>query len=173
MQAQQARNYSFAEEQATLSDMNAAKDDGDTLQPNEVGEIAAVEIGAPDNGVYSEYELISLGGIPDDQLKTKKSRLDGNLQNESDADVPTSTKVRFRITDKRRSTTYDSTRWFDKSELEAGSVENLPVMEWAGWEDAVFGKEGRVIVIEARNPSTSFNISVSNSSVEFPFIGAY
>lgn len=173
MQVQAAQNYSFAEEIGTLADMDAGKDSGDTLQTNEVGEVAKVEIGAPSKGVYSEYELVSLGGIPDAQLRTKKARVDADLQNGSDADVPASTKMRLRITDKRRSTTYASTRWFDKSEVEASSVENLPVLKWAGWQEAKFAKEGRIIVMEVRNPSSSFNVEESNSTLEFPFIGAY
>lgn len=173
MQRENANQYQFAEENGTLSDMDAGKDDGDTLQANEVGEIAKVEIGAPDKGVYSEYERLSLGGIPDDQLRTKKARVEGDLQNGSAADVPSGTKVRLRITDKRRSSTFASSRWFDKSEIEAANIENLAVYNWPGWQQAVFGKEGRVVVLEARNPSSSFNISTANSSFEFPFIGAY
>jgi hypothetical protein len=173
MNSEKANDYDFAEETGTLSDMDAGKDDGATIGSGEVGEIAKVEIGETGKGIYSEYERLALGGIPDSQLKTKKSRVDGNLQNASAADVPKSTKVRFRITDKRRSRTYSESRWFDKSELEAGSIENLPLLEWEGWDDAVFGKAGRVLVLEARNPSSSFNIDTSNSDTEFPFIGGY
>jgi len=173
MQQENAQQFQFAEESGTLTDMSASKDDGDSLAAGEVGEIAQVEIGAPGNGVYSEYQRVSFGGIPDSQLKTKKARVQGDLQNGSDADVPQSTKVRLRLTDKRRSTSYDSTRWIDKSEIETSSIENLALLQWSGWRKAVFGKEGRVIVLEARNPSSSFNVSTSNSSFEFPFIGAY
>lgn len=178
MPRENPRNYDFAEETATLSDMNAGKDDTADLGAGEVGEIASVEISAPGNGVYSEYERIALGGQPDPQLRTKKSRLDGDLQGDQDndgtiEDVPASTKLRLRITDKRRSKTFSETRWFDKSELEASNVENLPVLPFPGFKKATFGGDGRVIVAEVRNPSSGVSVSVSDSTLEFPFIGAY
>lgn len=173
MQVERASQYDFAEESGTLSDMNAGKDDGDTLQSGEVGELAKVEIADSGQGIFSEYERLSLGGVPDPQLRTKQARVDGDLQNSTPADVPDGTKVRIRITDKRRSRTFAETRWFDKSEVEAASIENLPVLRWAGWEDATFGGSGRIVVIEVRNPSSSFNASYADSSFEFPFIGAY
>lgn len=172
-----AQNYDFEEDRGTLADMNAGKDAGGTIDAGDVGELAEVELGAPDQGVYSEFDVLSLGGIPDAQLQTKQARVDGNLQGDQDGDgtlddVPAGTKVRLRLTDKRRNKTYDSSRWMDKSEIQAGSIENLPVLKWDGRNGrAEWVGEGRVIVLEGRNASSSFVVSVADSTFEFPFIG--
>jgi hypothetical protein len=164
-------NYRFNTEEGYLSDMDAAKDSGDSLSANTVGEIAEVELGETGKGPFSAYGLLALGGFPDDNLRTREGRLEGDLQNGSDADVPSGTRVRIRLTDKNRERTFDKTRWFSKKEVEASNIENLPVIPFPGAKNAEWIQEGRVLVVEAKNPSTSFNMDASNSSLDFPFVG--
>jgi hypothetical protein len=164
-------DYQLVTEEGYLSDMNAGKDSGDTLDSNTVGEIAEVELGEQDSGPFSAYYIFALGGFPDSQLKTRQGRVEATLQNGSAAACPDGTRVRVRLTDKNRERTFDKTRWMTKSEVEASNIENLPFLEFDGPKSAEWIKEGRVVLIEAKHPSQQFNMSQSNSSFDFPFVG--
>lgn len=171
-------DYDLSVEEGHLSDMNAAKDDGTDISANTVGEIAEVELGESDAGPFSAYYIAALGGFPDERLQTRQARIEGTLVSDNDADADgnpdataAGTRVRLRVTDKNRERTFDKTRWYNKSEVEASNIENLPFLKFGSATEADWFKEGRVLVLEAKNPSSSFNIAVANSSLDFPFVG--
>lgn len=174
MQEENPTEYEFAEEEGSAADMNSATFDGSTTIPSgEVGEIMKVELGAPNNGVFSEYERFALGGIPDSQLRTRKARVEGDLQTNANGDANDADRIRLRIRKKRGGETIAETRWYKKTEVEASNTENLPLLEFDGVDDATWAREGRVLVIEGRNPSSAVDIDFANSTLEFPFVGAY
>lgn len=167
-------SYQYAEEEGTAAEMNSGTFDGATTIPQgEVGELRKVELGDTGQGVFSEYQRLALGGVPDKNTRTRKARVSGNLQTNADADASDSVRIRFRVRKKRGGDTITETRWFRKTELEASNVENLPLLEFEGIDAETWAKEGRMLVIEARNPAGAVDVDYANSTTEFPFVGAY
>lgn len=172
MAAEGAGKFDWSQERGAISSMDAGKDDGSSIGGDgTVGELAKVELGDPDHGPFSEFYRLALGGYTDSQLRTKQGRLEANLQNSTPADVPDGTELRVRLTDKQRDHTYAKTRWIGKSEYEASNIENLPIMQFEGFDEAEFIRQGRVVVLEWRNLQQAAAPSLADSTGQFPFIG--
>jgi hypothetical protein len=165
-----ANDYDYQADTFRLANMNDGQEHNTSLSAGRVGELAEVELGTSDQGKFSEYFILGLGGFPDSQLRTKRGRVDGDLQDGGDGDVPASTEVRVRLTDKQRSKTYAQSRWYDVDEVEASNIENLPTLRFPGLDEAEFVREGRVVVVEVR-AQTSFTPHRGNSTLKFPAVG--
>lgn len=167
----EAQNASYEQRTGHSSNMDNGGAHNTQLAQNEVGELYEVELGQASAGEFSEFFLLALGGFPDSQLRTQQSRVEGNLQTDADADAADTVQARIRLTDKQRDVTYAKTRWYSKTELEASNDENLPVLEFQGFEDAEFIREGRIAVIEVMDPTGTVTLGSDHSRVDFPFVG--
>lgn len=172
-QQEDPSNRQWEEERAYLASFDAGKDDNSSMDAGQVAEIAEVDLGQDQAGIFSEFDRMALGGRPDDQLQTRAGRASGDLQDGGDTDVAAGTNVRIRITDSRRNQTYAKTPWMEASSVEASSIENLPVMQFEGFDEAFFAKEGRVFVFESRNMRQSHTIATTNTNFDFPVVGGY
>jgi hypothetical protein len=168
-----ASGYQFEEEVGDLASMDSGINDGQQLEAGQVGEIAEVEIGNPGHGAFSSYERFALGGIPDEYEDTDAAKVEGNLQDDTDADVASGTKVRLRLTDKNRSRTIESTKWISKSSIEETDPGKRTALKFEGINRAEWIKEGRIVVLEARNQRGTVTVATANSTFEFPFVGAF
>lgn len=168
-----ANQYDFDNESGFLASMDNGRDAGNEIQTGVPAEMASVEVGEPGKGVFSEYYVLAFGGFPDSQLKTGSARVFGDIQDDANADVPAGTQMRLVITNKQRDNVIDRTRWYDVgSEVESTDVENRPVLEFSGLNNAKWAKEGRVIAVQVRNQRTTFTVDSSgNSSLQFPLVG--
>lgn len=165
--------YQFEKESGFLAEMESAKDDGDTLEAGVVGEIASQEIGGSDAGSFGSYDRIAFGGTPEPHRQNGVSKVSGDLQDDGDADVSAGTQIRLVLTDHQRNRQIDSTEWFDKKLLEDSDPAKQPTLKFDGVQNADWAKNGRVVVVQARNQRQSTTVSVANSNLNFPYIGAY
>lgn len=178
MARENAAEYQFEKESGYLAEMEAAKDDGNTLEAGVVGEIAEVEIGGSGAGSFSAYDRIAFGGIPERHRQNGKAKVSGDLQGDQDGDgavedVPEGTQVRLVLTDHQRNRRIDATEWFDKSLIENSDPAKKPTLEFDGVSRADWAKDGRVVVAQVRNQRTSVVVSYGDSNLNFPYIGAY
>lgn len=168
-----AAQYTYQKEDGHLASMKAGKDDAKTIQTGQVGEIAEATVGDVERNEFGDYDILALGGIPEPHRRNSAGKIQGDLQNDANSDVAAGTKVRLRLTDRNRSRTFGESQWFKVDDIEQSDPAKNPTLEFDGVEDAEFIGEGRVVVLEAKNARNSFDINVSNSNLEFPFIGGY
>lgn len=165
--------YDYEKETGYLASMDAGKDDATSLDARTVGEIAEVEIGGPDNGSFSAYERLALGGIPEPERRNSAGKATANLQDGADADTAAGTQIRLVLTDHNRSRNIAATDWLDKVDLENSDPAKRPTIMFEGVDDANWAKSGRVVVVQARNQRQATTIATSTSNLNFPYIGAY
>lgn len=180
MASESISSYEYEKETGYLASMTAGKDEGTDISARTVAEIAEVEIGGPDNGSFSAYELLALGGIPEPERRNSAAKASGTLVSNNDADADGNpdatadgTEVRVVLTDHNRTSTIAATDWMSKEDIEQSDPAKRPTVEFQGLEDAEWAKSGRVAVLQARNQRQQFNIAVANSNFNFPYIGAY
>jgi hypothetical protein len=173
MPMENAGNYGFHKDNGYLNQMNEGQDSETALDAGVVGEVAYVELGESGHGNFSEYFRLALGGFPDPQLRTKEGRIHGNIDSDdSGTDSADATEIQIRLVDKQRQSTYASTRWFSKDELEASDIENLPTLRFDGINEETWIREGRIVAVKVRNQQESTTVSQSGSQLVFPFVGA-
>lgn len=177
MPGQNPGAYNYEPERMTFADQTTGKDDGRILERQQVGEIAFAEIGADGNGSLSGFDIIALGGMPEPRRQNNVGKVEGDLQGDQDGDgtiedVPPGTKIRFRLTDYSHTETIDKTKWFNAGDVEQTDAEKRPTSKFDGVDDAEWAKQGRHVVTEVKNVRGSVAVSVSDSYLEAPYIGA-
>lgn len=177
MAQEDPRNYRYEKDDADLAELKSGKDSGNTLDQQQVGELAYGEIGADGFGSLAGYDLVALGGIPEPHRRNDVGKVSGDLQEDTDGDgtvedVPAGTQLRVRLTDYTHTETIAETKWFKVGDIEQSDPAKRPTMEFDGVNDANWAKTGRHIVVEVRNKRNSLPVDYSNSTLEFPIIGA-
>lgn len=178
MTYENAAAYNFEVETGYLAEFSAAKDDGSNLEAGVVGELAEVEIGGQGNGSFSAYRRIAFGGIPERHRQNAKAKVSGNLQGDQDddgtvEDVPSGTQVRLVLTDHQRNRQIDTTEWYDVSLIENSDPAKKPTLQFAGVQRADWAADGRVVLVQVRNQRQGVSVSYSDSTMDFPYVGAY
>lgn len=165
--------YNFTKETGALAEMQAGKDSATSLSAGTVGEVAYVRVGDDSAGSFGAYDLLALGGIPEPERRNGVSKIEGTLLDGASAAASDGTQVRIRLTDRNRTGTYGQTDWFRKEDIEATDPAQRPTLEFEGVDRATFVKRGRVVVVEVRNQRSSTTVDQANSTLAFPYIGAF
>jgi len=170
-----ASEYSFETELMTTGDFDAGKDNGDTLDSGEVGEIAVAEIGSPDQGSFSSYESVAIGGVPDSQLKSDAGKPFVNLFSGAGNELPDSTQYRFAARDKNSRRSKPLMQWRPLRNADNADPEKRRVLQFSGIDNEDWIHEGRILVVEVRHNSQQITPDFTNGSTTFEvdYVGAF
>jgi len=156
----------------TQSDYVAGKDEGQSLSAGTLGEIAKAEIG--EDGQLASYEAVRLGDNLDPTGNSPKGKLYVELQDDGGSVVDSRTQLRWIIRDKNSNRRVPLTRWFPHRDLnESDPRLRTPLPPVTRGNKPFFGKEGRILALEAKNEAASVTISLANSTFETPARGGY
>lgn len=156
----------------TAADFTAGKDEGASLNAGTVGEVATAEV--TEDGQLSSYDAALIGDELGPTGNSSKGKMYVDLQGDQDGDgtveqVPDDTQFRLIARDKNSNRRIPLTRWFQTRGEDASDprlrTELLPR------QPAV--KNGRIIAVEAKRESGSVNVSLADSTFEFPARGGY
>lgn len=166
-------NYNYNEEAGFLADFDPGKDAGNELPPNRVGELAEAEIGTEESGTFRAYDIVTLGGIPEGHDSNTAAKVEGDLNDSDDSDLPTGAQCRLMLTDHNRDRRIQTTKWFKVSRIEDEDATKRPTLKFRGIEQSDWAKEGRVVLLQVRNPREKMTVDYDKSTFEFPYVGGY
>jgi hypothetical protein len=167
-------NYRWQGGRASEADFATGEDEGSSQSAGgNPSEILYAEIG-DDNGVSSQfasYRAVQVGGPRGSNPRSGEGKIYADL-NSDEADTATNQRTQIRWV--KRPLNGDTrtilSEWYTLRDLEVSDVEDRvhlpPVVDENG--NRVVVREGDVLALEARNPSSSFTIDISGSELEFP-----
>jgi len=148
------------------ADFTAGKDDGDQLQAGVVGEIATAEVG--EDGKLSSYEAVRPGDRTDGNDPTR-GRIFVALEDGNGNVVSDKVQWRLAVRDKNNNRRIPVTSWYrqrdSNNQRPDHRVALRPVTRGG---KPFFIKDGRVLVLEVKNESSTVTVSASDSTVEVP-----
>jgi len=169
-----ASEYNWQETRASESDFAEGEADNTSVSAgSNPQELMYAEIG-DDNGVSSQfasYRAVRLGGSSGGNPRSGEGKIFADI-NSDESDTQTNQRTQIRWI--KRPLNGDSrtilTQWYTLRDLEQTDVEDrvrLPPVTGKSGKPLVV-REGDVLALEVRNPSSSFTIDVSGSELEFP-----
>lgn len=154
-------------------DFEAAPDEGTTIPQGETVEVFRSEIG--ETGRLSSYDALQVGGNLGQNPKSARGKMFVNLKDTANAEVSDQVEFRLAARPKNENGRTPLTPFFSLRNLDAQDPEIRqalpPVVDGQGRPRVV--QDGRVLVVEVRTAASSTEISLSNSTVEFPAIVGY
>lgn len=149
------------------SDFNDGKDNGDTLQAGEVGEIATAEVG--EDGQLSAYDAVRPGDHMDPTGNSPIGKMYVDLQTSGSSSVADSVELRLVARDKNANRRVPITPWFSHRDL-ANSDPRLrtPLPPVVREGQPFFVKDGRIISLEVKDETSTVEVTRANCTFEFP-----
>lgn len=167
-----AANYEFETERTNRSDFDTGKDNTNTLQQGEVGEIANAEIGEAGQGSFSSYASAAIGGFPDPRQQTEAGTVFIEAKDDADADLDPATQVRLIARDKNSNRRNPITKWIPIRGQGVSDPEKRMVLHFEGIDDEDWVHKGRILAVEIRHTGSAITPDFSNWTFEIPYVGA-
>lgn len=160
----EAQRLPFKSGSITTSDLSPGPDEGTTVSADFPAEVANVQIGGDNAGNLSDV-LAVVVGVPAERFKeTTKSKATVDLQNSTPADVPEDTLFWFGKRGRQSRGGPEIT-----SRLLEEDYSDVPKVNREDLTPKAPGvREDQLLTLNAYNPSTSFTVSLSDSSLRVP-----
>lgn len=171
-----AQQYDFEPISISVSDYAAGKNEGESVGAQEVAEVLEAEI-SDANGVDSQlasYDVVRLGDNMDKTGNSAQGKIYADLRDGGDAAIDARTQIRWCVRPKNGNRRDPLTNWYSLRDLNQDRPDHrIPLAPVTYEGKPAYAQDGRLLVIEARNPATSFTLSRANSVVDVPARGGY
>lgn len=173
------QNYEWDDEKLSWGDFAAGDDNGDQLASGQIGEVAVAEVG-DENGVNSQiasYSVVRLGAPLGATGRSAIGKLFAILDDSSGAQVSNNVQIRFVAQSKNKNRVKPITGWFKQRDLDQSDPSKRVELEPQTWDNnqPAYVTDGRVIAVQARNPSGSVTVDINGavSELDLPILAGW
>lgn len=160
----QANQLRYRNATVTTADLSAGPDEGASVGADTVAEVAHVRVGADDAGTLSAA-LAAVVGVPGERFKeTVRAKPEFDFNDTTPADVDAATQVAVGKRGRQERGGKRITEWYIEDDVSEVNIINRPDM--TPMEPGV--REDEFLTVLAYNPSSSFTVSLADSTVRIP-----
>ena len=166
-------NVEFEGINISTADFTDGKDEGETISPGDLAEVATAEVG--EDGQLTSYEYVRLGDSLDDGNRdSAKGKLFMSLRNSADEEVDERTEFRFVVRPKNGNSRTPLTEFIKlRNANQDDPSKRLPFTPVSIDGRPAVAKDGRILAIEVRNPAESVEIDRANTDMDLPARAGY
>ena len=160
----------FEEIQLTQADFTNGSDNTSSVSAGTRGEIGELEIGEleiGEDGEASGYDILTIGGRKQ-STNDEGARLYVDLEDSSDTDIQDTAQFRFVGRDKNGNRVRPLTKWMSVRNADNSDPRQRPEVVYRGFQNHTWIPNGKLVVLEVKDESTTVQESLANSELEIP-----